>query len=145
MKVFGSFGLISANGNLAVALKIVVQDIDMKTYQFKPSAPANSYFVFGSETSRSDLVASYPSDTPGAQFSVFQPLPAFARISDQLDNGTVTIAFNRKNGGTDVLVPFDVTVSNTDDNGKKSFSSKMVLEFYQCTGELIKSVRSTNH
>jgi hypothetical protein len=56
MKVFGSFGVMEAKNVLAVALKLVVHDIDMKTAEFRPSPPANSYFVFGAETSKASLV-----------------------------------------------------------------------------------------
>src|SRR4051812_36126435 len=62
MKVFGSFGLMSAKGNIALTLKVIVHDIDPITVAFTPSAPANSYFVFGNETSKASLVAKYPSD-----------------------------------------------------------------------------------
>jgi hypothetical protein len=142
MKVFGSFGVMEAKGNMAVTLKIVVQDIDLKTAEFRPSPPANSYFVFGTESSKASLVAKYPSDTPGAQISVFRPLPTFEKIAEALDKGKITIAFNRKDGGLDILVPIDLTVSDTDDSGKKTYSQQMVIDFYACTGELLKTART---
>jgi hypothetical protein len=138
MKVFGSFGLMEAKGSVAITLKIVVQDIDMKTAEFRPSPPANSYFVFGTETSKASLVGKYPSDTPGAQFSVFKPLPTDEKIVDALDKGKITVAFNRRDGGADIVIPIDLTVSNTDDAGKKTRSQQMILDFHTCTGELLK-------
>ena len=44
MKVFGSFGLMEAKGNLAITLKVVMQVIDLKTAEFRPSPPANTVF-----------------------------------------------------------------------------------------------------
>jgi hypothetical protein len=99
MKVFGSFGLIEAKGTIAVALRIGVHDIDLKTVDFRPTAPANSYFVFGTETSKASLVGRYASDTPGGQFSIYKPLPTYEKISDALDKGKITVAFNRRKRG----------------------------------------------
>jgi hypothetical protein len=123
-------------------LKIVVHDIDLGTGEFRPSAPANSYFVFGTETSKASLVGKYGSDTPGAQFSVFKALPTFEKLAAALDRGEITLAFNRKDGGSDILVPIDLTVSNTDDTWKKTHSQQMVTDFYACTGELLKVARA---
>jgi hypothetical protein len=141
MKVFGSFGIIEAKGTIAIALKIVVHDIDLKTAAFRPAPPANSYFVFGTETSKASLVGQYASDTPGAQFSIFKPLPTYEKISDALDKGKITVAFNRKNGGMDIMIPIDLTIVDTNEAGKKTHSQQMITDFYSCTGELVKNLR----
>ncbi|OYU91834.1 MAG: hypothetical protein CFE29_02995 [Bradyrhizobiaceae bacterium PARB1] len=141
-KFFGSFGVMQAKGNLAVTLKVVVHDINIKTGEFKPNSPANSYFIFGAQSSKAELVGNYPSDTPGAQFSVFRPLPTFEKLSEALDKGVVSVAFNRKDGGMDLIVPIDVTVVSTSDTGKRSHSSKMVDDFYKCSAELAKAARA---
>lgn len=138
IKVFGSFGVMMAGGQPAVALKLALLDIDPTTVALTPNAPANSYFIFGTTSSKADLVGKYDSDTPGGQFSVFKPLPTFKQISNALDAGRITVAFNRKDGGSDVLIPLDLTVAATDDNGKKSHSQQMILDFYACTGDLLK-------
>jgi len=141
MKVGGSFGLITAKGNVAVTLKIIVHDINLATGTFTPSAPANGYFVFGNETSKTSLVAKYPSDVPGAHFAVFKIEPTFAKLAAAIDAGKLTFAFNRKDGDADIRVPIDLTVKDTDVNGRKTFSKQMVFDFYQCAGDLLKSLR----
>jgi hypothetical protein len=119
-----------------------VHDINMKTAELRPSPPANSYFVFGTQTSKASPVGKYPSDTPGAQFSVFKPEPTFGKIAEALDKDKITIAFNRRDEGAEILVPVDRTVSDTDDAGKKTYSQQMIIDFYACTGELLKTGRS---
>lgn len=141
IKVFGSFGLMSAKNNIAVTLKIVVHDFDVSTGALTPSAPANGYFVFGNETSKPSLVAKYPSDVPGALFSVFNIEPTFAKLVSAVDGGKVTFAFNRKDGSADIRVPLDLTVKDTNVNGQKTYSQQMVLDFYQCNRDLLKALR----
>jgi hypothetical protein len=141
MKIGGSFGLMTAKGNVAVTLKIIVHDIELSTGTFTPSAPANGYFVFGNGTSISSQVAKYTSDTPGAIFAIFKIEPTFAQLAAAIDTGQVTFAFNRKSGGADVKVPLDLTVKDTDENGQKTFSRQMVLDFYRCNSDLLKSLK----
>jgi hypothetical protein len=69
-------------------------------------------------------------------------MPTFEKIAEALDKGKITLAFNRKDGGADVLVPIDLTVSNTDDAGKKTYSQQMIVDFYACTGELLKAAQA---
>jgi hypothetical protein len=74
--------------------------------------------------------------------AVNKALPTFEKIAAALDKGEITLAFNRKDGGSDILVPIDLTVSNTDDTWKKTHSQKMVTDFYACTGELLKMAKA---
>jgi hypothetical protein len=140
MKVFGSFGLMSAKNSVAVTLKVIVHDIDSKTFEFTPSAPANAYFVFGNETSKPSLVAKYPSDIPGALFSVFRIDTTFEKLAGALDAGQVILAFNKRDGSADIRVQLDMTVKDTDESGSKTRSPQMVLDFYKCSGDLLKTL-----
>jgi hypothetical protein len=141
MKVFGSFGLMAAKGGAAVTLKIVVHDFDMTTGNASPNAPKNGYFVFGNETSKPSLVAKYPSDMPGALFSVFQLDTTFEKLAVGLDADKVTLAFNRRDNSADITVPLDLRVKSTDENGRKTYSPEMVIDFYKCGGDLLKSLK----
>lgn len=139
-KVFGSFGLMVAKGGVGVTLKIIVHDFDLRTGNTNPNAPKNGYFVFGNETSKSSLVAKYPSDVPGALFSVFRSDTTFEKLAAGLDADKVTFAFNRKDNSADIVVPLDLRVKTTDDEGRKTYSPEMVLDFYKCAGDLLKAV-----
>ena len=140
MKVFGSFGLMAAKRGVGVTLKVVAHDFDLATGNANPNPPKNAYFVFGNETSKASLVGKYPSDTPGALFAIFQLETTFEKLAEGLDADKVTLAFNRKDSGGDITVPLDLRVQSTDENGRKTLSPQMVLDFYKCSGDLLKAV-----
>jgi hypothetical protein len=141
MKVFGSFGLMAAQGGVGLTLKIVVHDFDLSTGNTTPNAPKNGYFVFGNETSRSSLAGAYPSDVPGALFAVFRTDAIMQKFVDSLVADKLTFAFNRRSGSADITVGLDLTVKSTDDTGRKSYSPEMVLDFFKCSKDLIAAAR----
>jgi hypothetical protein len=51
--VNGSFGIMSAKGELGTMLKVVVHDTDPRTNRFIPSPPASAYFISGTKTTKS--------------------------------------------------------------------------------------------
>ena len=138
--VGGSFGMLSANNNIAVTLKVVVQDIDNATMALSPSPPVSAYIVSGTTTTKPFFVAKYPSDTPGALFSVFQPDGAAPILLDGIKNEIMIIAFNRREGGADMRVAIDLTVEGTADDGRKTVSTKASQEYLACSTSLLKSL-----
>jgi hypothetical protein len=74
---------------------------------------------------------------------VFRPLPLYEKVLEALEKGRITVAFNRWDGGADVMVPIDLTVSKTDDAGKRTKSQQMIMDFYSCTGDLMKVARAS--
>jgi hypothetical protein len=138
-RVDGSFNLLAAKSNLGVLLKVVVNDIDPKTYDWTPSSPVSAFFVSGNATSLPFLInRSLDSDTPGAVVAVYNAEKTFPMLVQGLNAGTVTVAFARTVGGVDMQVPIDVTVEDTDNNGNKKRSNKAATSFLQCTQDLIK-------
>ena len=53
----------------------------------------------------------------------------------------MTFAFNKKDNSADIIVPLDLRVKSTDDSGRKSYSPEMVLDFYKCSGDLLKAIQ----
>ena len=131
IRVGGSFGVMQAQGKIAVVLKVIVHDFDPRAMEFTPSPPFNAYFVSGTKTSAANKVDSVPSDTPGALFVIFQPA-AMEMLVGSLVEKKVTIAFSRRRGGADVIVPIDTTVQDTDSNGTRKRTDKVALEFLDC-------------
>jgi hypothetical protein len=138
IRVGGSFGLMSMQGKVGATLKVIVHDIDT-SLTLTPSAPTNAHFVAKTKTSQQSRVASYPSDTPGAIFVVFQLDPAFSMIVDGLGANQVQIAFNRRQGGADVPVAIDTSVEDTLPDGTKKRSLVASSDFYRCVKELVPS------
>jgi hypothetical protein len=138
VRVGGSFGMMSANNNIAVTLKVIVHDIDNATMQLSPSPPASAYIVSGTTTTKAFFVAKHPSDTPGALFSVFNG--AAPILLDGITKEKMIIAFNRREGGADMQVAIDLTVEDTADDGRKTVSTKASQEFLSCSTSLLKSM-----
>lgn len=139
IKIEGSFALVDAGkGTLASTLKVVLEDIDLRTATFTPSAPASAYFVSGNSTTKDAVVASTPSGTPGGIFVVLKPVPTLPIIVDGLLKGEVIIAFARRKGGADIQLHIDTRVEGTEKNGQRIRSEKNALEFSECSTSLVK-------
>jgi hypothetical protein len=141
VKLDGSFGLMTANSNLAVVLKVVLHDIDLPSMKLTPSPPASAYLVSGASTSKPFFFRKIESDTPGALFSIFKLDGTFEIISKSLLAETVTIAFNRRAGGSDITVPIDLTVEDTAANGRKTRSHQLGQKFFECAKKLANSLK----
>jgi hypothetical protein len=139
-RVDGSFNLLtSKNNNLGLLLKIVVNDFDPQTYERTPSKPATAFFVSGNATSLPFLIKqSIGSDTPGAIVAVYNTEKTLPMLVQGVTAGTITVAFARTAGGTDMQVPVDLTVEGTDDGGHKTRSNNATKGFLECGTELIK-------
>lgn len=72
IKVVGSFGLMEQGGYVAPTLKVVVHDIDVPSMALTPAPPSRAFFVENTRSTAGSVIASYPSNTPGAIFVVFQ-------------------------------------------------------------------------
>jgi hypothetical protein len=138
--VNGSFGLMSAKGQLAATLKVVVHDTDPRTNSFTPSPPATAYFVSGNKTTKDAVVSHISSDTPGAIFVVLKPEATFQILTEGLARDKVTIAFARERGGMDVQLAIDTSVAETKPNGERIHSPKAATDFLQCSTELLDSM-----
>ena len=80
----------------------------------------------------------------GGIFSVFKFDKAFVEIYTQiLEKKTVSVVFNRKKNGQDIVIPIDLTVESTNEKGGKTRSDKMVNEFRQCVNGLLREVSKT--
>jgi hypothetical protein len=135
--VNGNFGLMSGKGQVAVNLKVVMNDTDPRTNSFTPSPPASAYFVSGSKTTKSAVVSHIPSDTPGAIFVVLKPEEV---QMEGLQRSKVTIAFARQRGGMDILLPIDTSVVETKPSGQRIHSPQAATDFLQCGKELLDSM-----
>jgi hypothetical protein len=139
IKVGGSFGLVSAEGRLGTALKVLLYDHEPGTMNFFPSATASAYFISGTGTTKDAMVGSFPSDIPGAIFVIFKLTPTFDIILQGLADGDVPIAVARRRGGTDIQIHIDTSVADTTPTEQRKRSNDATLAFANCAKDLIKS------
>jgi len=140
ISVAGSFGVMATGGKYSTTLKVIINDIALPTLTTTPSPPASAFFVSKSWTSRERLVASSPSNIPGAIFVVFQP-DVIEKVLKALENDRVDIVFNRKPGGADVPISIDTSVEETLPDGSKKRSMTATLEFLDCAQRVIGALK----
>jgi hypothetical protein len=139
IRVGGSFSVAKQQGTIAILLKVILHDIDVRVIPaaYVPNPPATAYFIFGNSTTKDAVVSSSPSDIPGAIFVVLRPDNIFKPLLNDFSRGKVMIAFARKKGGTDIVVPIDTRVVETKADGSRVRSMKPHSDFLECMSTLI--------
>jgi hypothetical protein len=133
IKVDGSIGIMGIGGNLGAVLKVVVNEITPPSLTFRPSPPSRAYLIGpGYATNVDSLVSADESDTPGSLFSVFQSSPTAELLLSALRSKKITVAFNKKGGSSDIQLPLELDVAQTDDVGKRTRSDQATTDFSQC-------------
>lgn len=142
---FGIVGNISVNriereGEQVyfASLKVILNDLIAA--RPTPGTAAQIHLVSASGTPLvGTLVNSFDSDTPGGRLQTFALDDAFASVLKGIvSQGTVTVAFNRKPGGTDVRVPLDLSIKDVDiEKGTIERSPEMVAAFSDCLMQLL--------
>lgn len=135
IKVSGSIGVMTSRGQFGSTLKVTVQEIDPTVIGLglKPSPPSRAYLVSSDLTSSlSSLINSFPSDTPGSLFSVFQLSPSFDIVLAALAENKLVVAFNSRDGATDIQLTIELDVTGTSPMGERSRSEKTRADFLAC-------------
>jgi hypothetical protein len=60
-------------------------------------------------------------------------------VHEGVSEEKVTIAFARSKGGIEVQVPIDLSIEDTDDDGKRRRSHKAATKFNSCIAALLDS------
>jgi hypothetical protein len=138
--VSGNVGIRKATNNFGIDLKVVVFDIESSKGRLvlKPSAPSRAYLVDRDyQTNLSSLIATVPSDTPGALVSLFQFHPSFEIMMNGLRRDKITIAFNRGGKDRDIQLPLELDVKSVSESGQRQRSDEAVQSFRSCTKSII--------
>jgi hypothetical protein len=145
LKVTGSVAIMGLGGSIGTTLKVVVNEVrsaDDFRLTLVPSPPSRAYLIDREmKTNVSSLIDARQSDTPGSLFSVFSPTPTMGMILEGMESKKITLAFNQKDGRSDLQLPIDLTVEQTDDEGKRTRSEQATIDFATCTQRLIESLR----
>lgn len=144
LKVAGNVGFAAFDGNVGANLKVVVHEIDASTPQLRmtPSPPSRAYLVNDAlATNLESLVRAAESDTPGALFSVFQFSPTFEMVTEGIARNVLTVAFNSRDGGTDMQLPLELDVVDVTNTGERKRSEKAKDSFLVCLTKLAESLK----
>ena len=133
-----AYAAFKNRGDVGLALKIGT--IDALESNAKPESPFFAYIQTPHGTTARSKFVQFDSDTPGSRLFVYQlDEGAMSVFKDIADGAPVTIGFNRKKDGLDVLVPLDLHVveSTASDTGvKRRRSNEMLLQFFSCVAEV---------
>ena len=133
-------------GRSNVGLSFKVGMIDPLDPNAKPEPPFFAYLQTPHGTTAGNKNLQYDSDTPGHRVFLYQ-LDGEERnvFKDIVNDAPVTIGFNRKKGGLDVLLPLDLRVAEStvsaDGSINRRRSDEMLDQFAVCTAEVTKQVR----
>lgn len=131
----GSFGLARVRDTIAGFLKIVVEDLSIENGEVRQTR-AKPYAAYLATKDGQTTVASRrqssASDQPGGLFTIFQADDAFLNVIAMVSaKGAATVWFSRRQGGLDVPVELDLTVTATKD-GQSVHSRKEITAFADC-------------
>ncbi|MGV2108699.1 hypothetical protein ACQZ4X_21790 [Agrobacterium vitis] len=142
IKVNGSIGIMGIGDKLGAVLKVVVNEITPPSLSFNPSRPSRAYLIGSKfETNVDSLVSADESDTPGSLFSVFQSSPTAEIVLAALESKKITVAFNKKGGPSDIQLPLEFDVAQTDETGKRTRNDEAVEGFAQCATVLLEQMK----
>lgn len=141
-KVSGSFGFLMANNKvISPVLKVVVHEVDSATMALTPAAPKRAYVIAEGNSNYASLIKSYPSDTPGALFTLFKTEPSTSMFFGALSDGKLTLRYGRTPSGIDTPLSIDLSVVKTTDDGKRVKSGQPVSEMMACMKNLLKAAQ----
>jgi hypothetical protein len=130
------------NGGLGLALKVGLKDLTLGS-PFE--RPAFAYLQTASVSTAKVKQQSFDSDA-GYKFFVYSAADTaiLETLKELMSAGKVTIGYNRRSGGRDVLVPLDLTVVDseytTDQKVLRRRSPDAALGFADCTGKVLDSI-----
>lgn len=148
LKVSGSIGFMKADyqgiPTLGATLKVIVNEIDLTTDlpTFTPSAPTRAYLAGPDySTNLESLTAADPGEDPGSLFSVFQSMPSLELVVDAMQSNEITVAFNSRDGKSDLQTKIEIDVTDVDQNGKRTRSPQTGVDFMGCMTSLTQDLR----
>lgn len=140
VRVSGNVGLMEGEGRLAVVVKVVAVELDSALPDLiaRVLPPDRAYLVSSDLSTNFDsLVASYPSDTPGGFFAIFQLEPGINAMFEAMDTGIVTVAFALEGGSMDIQMPIQLNVVGVNQDGSRVRSDAALLQFFRCAQSLM--------
>jgi hypothetical protein len=141
-------GVNSSRKEMVGILKVTVNKMDLKTPEVR-LVNKKPYFAYlqapnGINDAKS-FNKSSDTDPPAGLFSLFYFEDSYMDVFTQLtQKKKVSVVFNLAKDGSDIVVPLDLTVKDTDSNGKKIYSSEAVDNYLACTRNLLKEVLANN-
>lgn len=143
----GNISYSTNKNHTNVGLSLKLGTFDSLNPTAEPEAPFFAYLQTPHGTTARSKFAEFDSpDMQGFRLFGYQFDDDVMRVYGDVVNGeSVTIGFNRKKDGLDVLVPLDLTVAETtlsaDGSINRRRSDEMLLQFLSCVTEVTEQVQ----
>ncbi|WP_150291155.1 hypothetical protein [Sphingobium estronivorans] len=124
-----------------IGLKLVVRDRDAAGTSLTPNAPAQiSIFGKDGKSLASGYYGGGDGETPGSKLASFAFDQNFQSVMASIsEDDRLEVAFNRKQGGTDVRIPIDLSVS---EDGQPGHKGETAVRFLQCLRDLTRELQA---
>jgi hypothetical protein len=136
--IVGNIGINQFGANVILTLKVGVKNLVGNGTIIRP----NFAYLQTKSYSTAKVKQSARNGNGGFRlyvYSLFDPT-VINLYGEIIDSGKVTVAFNRKKGGMDVLVPIDLSVSDAEspdgDKVVRKRSNEAVSNFVTCSATL---------
>jgi hypothetical protein len=128
------------NGNLIFGFKLGVKSLNGDNPFVRPNF---AYLQTASFSTSKIKVLSVDGDIGFKFFAYSLDEQVLGLYTEMLESGKITIGFNRKKGGMDVLVPIDLYVTDVEAQGSKFIrkrSNEQLQKFTECSMVLMQQV-----
>lgn len=140
--VAGNINFYGHEGQAAIGLKLGTMSLNTQ----KRQPPNFAYFQTATGNTSNLKYSAYDGEPQGMKVFVYPLTEETIQVYQEiLEKNQITIGFNFKKGATDILVPIDLTVKETVEDGKlikRIHSQEMVSQFAQCNSNLMEKVKS---
>jgi hypothetical protein len=140
VRASGNVSLMSADGAVALTVKVVAAELDPNVPDLfvRHLAPSRAYLVNADlSTNYQSLISSYPSDTEGGIFALYNLEPGISAIFEAMDTGIVTVAFALEGGSMDIQMPIEIGVADVKGDGSRVLNDGTILQFLNCAQTLL--------
>ena len=143
--VNGSILLSNTDKAIGLMLKVGLKDFSPPTSKFE--RPNFAYLKGKNQNTAAATISSVPGDEGYSLYVYSITDSAVQSVFSDLLSGQASIAFNRKPGGMDVVVPLDLSVVDSeytnDYKVKRQISNSAATSFNECALTLIENLKKT--
>ena len=127
---------VNANKRLLMYyLKLLVSDVEIDNTT--PVTITSANFVFGNETSQGAILADVPTERAGGRIVMIDAMKTVEQLSKAIGENNLIISYARNKGGIDAQFRVDLTVVDTSNDGKRTFSDKNTRDYITCSQKLL--------
>lgn len=139
VKVSGTLGMMTANGNLGIVVKVVAAELDPTITDLgRRELPVSRAYLLGQnlDTNFESLVSSTETDHHG-RFAIYKFDPGLTMLVQGASVNKITVGFALGDGGADIQLPLQLDVADINQQGQRRLDPSITMDFLDCTQKLL--------